>query len=211
MNHLIQLSLLATMPMLLLGQINLPSVANGIPISETWTVTSGTTVNQYTLVQRDSHNPTMVKPASVASGSDVLGIAMTTVTGGSGATVQVARYGQISCYVDTGGAAHGDLAVMGSTNNTYCGDSTQTNVAGVAIGTRVIGYFLSNAIANSTVIVELTPGLMGTSITGVPVTATTITATYAVGAGHYLIIQAVNNATSTSAGVAAWGVMCQPN
>jgi hypothetical protein len=36
------------------GQINLPAVTTGVPISETWTVTPGYTVTQYTLVQRNT-------------------------------------------------------------------------------------------------------------------------------------------------------------
>ncbi|HVN04068.1 MAG TPA: hypothetical protein VMT86_06590 [Bryobacteraceae bacterium] len=86
-----------------------------------------------------------------------------TVTGGSGATVQVARYGQVPCVLDTNSMA-GHLAIMGTTTNCDCADAGTNVVSGVAIGARVVGYFLQTATAGTTALVELTPGLVGTEI-----------------------------------------------
>jgi hypothetical protein len=159
MTKTLLLPLLACMPLALHGQINF--------ISETYIASSGVSIN--TLVQRDTVSPTGVTPATgTGSFPDVLGIAL------SGATathpVQVARYGQVPCVLETASTA-GDLAIMGSTTPAYCKDGGLP-INGVPIGARVVGYFLQTVTTDigsgATAIVELTPGLMGTSITGVP-------------------------------------------
>ncbi len=159
------LPLLACAPVLLHGQIN--------SISETWTVNSVGSVAANTLVQRDASNPTLVQAVASASGSfpDVLGIALSTAT--SGQPVQVARYGQAPCVLDSNSTA-GHLAVVGSTTYSYCGDGGLP-INGVPLASRVVGYFLQTQTAGSgnTALVELTPGLMGTALTSVPIISTT--------------------------------------
>lgn len=147
---------------------------SGTYIFETYIVGTGTvTING--LVQRDSSITTEVVPVPTSSSWDVLGIATATVTGNGSNTVNVARYGQMGCTVDAIGAGTstaGNLAIMGITNPIDCADSGQANIDLIPIGTRVVGYFLTTKPAGSAATVELTPGLMGTQITGVPISAT---------------------------------------
>jgi hypothetical protein len=143
-------------------------------VYESWTVnTSGGSIAANTLVQRDSSSATEVVPASASLSWDILGV---TIGPPSSGLVNVARYGQVQCVVDASGAGAstaGHLAIMGVTNNTFCADSGQTNVDLIPIGTRVVGYFLQGSVAaGSAAWVELTPGLMGTELTGVPLSAT---------------------------------------
>ena len=174
----------------------------GYAVYETWT-TSAAVTSANTLVQRDSSNPiTYVVPASAASSWDVLGIATNTAL--SGSSLSVARYGQAQCIVDASGAGAttaGHLAVMGITNNVDCADSGQTNVDLIPIGTRVVGYFLQGSVAaGSTAWVELTPGLMGTELTGVPLSATSFsTSSNASINGSVYSTQNVYAGTSSSA------------
>lgn len=184
MTKMFSLFLLADLPPVLFGQINLPSptapsaVNNGVSISESWTANSSYSLVQYTLVQRDVSAPTtQVVPAA----SDVLGVTLSSTSLGTPPTVQVARYGQVLCLLD-GSSTAGDLAVMSTTNPTKCLDPTTGNVNMIPISTRVVGYFLQSVSSGSgaMALVELTPGLMGaavgTSATSVPVWATTVNA-----------------------------------
>ena len=179
-----------------------PATTQGYAVYEVWT-TSAAITSANTLVQRDSSIPiTYVVPASAASSWDVLGIAMSTAT--SGANLNVARYGQNQCIVDASGAGTttaGHLAVMGITNNTFCADSGQTNVSAIPTGTRVVGYFLQGSVAaGSPAWVELTPGLMGTELTGVPLSATSFsTSSNASINGSVYSTQNVYAGTSSSA------------
>ena len=162
------LPVLGFMPLLMPAQINLPSptapTSNGVSISESWTANGAYAVTQYTLVQRDPSQPTtFVVPAA----SDVLGVLLSPTTSvGSNVTVQIARYGQVLCILDTTGSTAGDLAVMGASTPSYCGDPGTSLTSSVSISSRIVGYFLQTVTAGSgaMALVELTPGLMGTYI-----------------------------------------------
>jgi hypothetical protein len=151
MTRTLLLPLLAGIPMLLRGQI--------YSVSEAWT-SSASIAAPNTLVQRDALSPTGVVPAA----TDVLGVALN--AGMSGHAIQVARYGQAPC-VFQGVPTHGDFAVMGNTTLVDCMDGG-SSLDMILISTRVVGYILQDGGSGSTVMVELTPGLMGTSILGVP-------------------------------------------
>jgi hypothetical protein len=125
------------------------------PLTETFTVGAGG-VAANTLVVTDSSNPSNIISAT---GSTAYGIATSTVA--AGGTVEVARYGQVACLVDAGGAAQGDLVIAGTVNVTYCKDSGQTLPINLPIGTRIIGQFRTATAAGSPAMVELTPGLFG--------------------------------------------------
>jgi hypothetical protein len=125
------------------------------PLTETFIVGAGG-VTANALVTTDSSSPANIISVS---GNAVYGIAFGTVA--AGGTVEVARYGQIACLVDAGGATQGDLAIAGTVNVTYCKDSGQTLPTNIPIGTRIIGQFRTAAPAGSTAMVDLTPGQFG--------------------------------------------------
>ncbi len=125
------------------------------PLTETFTAGAGG-VAANTLVTTDSSSPAKIISAT---GNTVYGVAMGTAA--AGATVEVARYGQVPCFVDAGGAVQGDLAIVGTGNVTYCKDSGQTLPANIPIGTRIIGQFRTAAPAGSTALIELTPYQFG--------------------------------------------------
>jgi hypothetical protein len=136
------------------------------PLTETFTVGSGGVIGD-TLVITDSSSPANIIPAT---GSTAYGIAISTVA--AGGTVEVARYGQVACFVDVGGATQGDLVIAGTANVTYCKDSGQNLSINIAIGTRIIGVFRTTAAAGSLAMVELTPTQFGlgeaVSLNGTP-------------------------------------------
>jgi hypothetical protein len=136
------------------------------PLTETFTVGSGGVIAN-TLVVTDSNSPANIISAS---GNTVYGIAISTVA--AGGTVEVARYGQVACFVDAGGATEGDLVIAGSANVTYCKDSGQALPINIPIGTQIIGVFRTNAPPGATAMVELTPAQFGlgeaVSLNGAP-------------------------------------------
>jgi hypothetical protein len=136
------------------------------PLTETFTVGSGGVIGD-TLVITDSSSPANIIPAT---GSIAYGIAISTVA--AGGTVEVARYGQVACFVDAGGATQGDLVIAGTANVTYCKDSGQNLSVNIPIGTRIIGVFRTTAGAGSLAMVELTPTQFGlgeaVSLNGTP-------------------------------------------
>ncbi len=136
------------------------------PLTETFTVGAGG-VNANTLVITDSSSPANI---IATAGNTAYGIAISTVA--AGGTVEVARYGQVACLVDAGGAAQRDLVIAGTANVTYCKDSGQTLAISIPIGTPIIGVFRTAAPAGSTAMVELTPTQFGlgeaVSLNGTP-------------------------------------------
>lgn len=136
------------------------------PLTETFTVGSGG-VTANTLVITDSSSPAKI---IAAMGNTAYGIAISTVA--AGGTVEVARYGQVACLVDAGGATQGDLVIAGSANVTYCKDAGQTLPISVPIGTRILGVFRATAPAGYSAMVELTPTQFGlgeaVSLNGTP-------------------------------------------
>ncbi len=141
-------------------KIPTPSLGAGSsPVTETWTVgASGVTANS--LVQTDASAPLKIVPATTGA----YGVALTTVA--PAGTVEIARYGTVSCVTDTGGATAGDLVILGTGTVIDCKDSGQTASSAIAITTRIIGVFRSTAIAGATALVELTPAHFGTLIAG---------------------------------------------
>ena len=146
-----------------------PSLGSGSsPITETWIVGIGS-VGGATLVQSDASTPTT---KIIAATTGVYGIAMTNQS--SGANVEVARYGTVSCITDTGGATAGDIVVIGTANSTFCKDSGQTSSSSLPITSRIVGVFRSFALAGATALVELTPAHFGTQISGFVPTSVTV-------------------------------------
>jgi hypothetical protein len=111
------------------------------PLTETFTVGAGGVAGN-TLVITDSSSPAYI---IAATGNTAYGIAISTIA--AGGTVEVARYGQVACFVDAGGAVQGDLVIAGTANVTYCKDSGQNLPINVPIGTRIIGVFRTGASA----------------------------------------------------------------
>jgi hypothetical protein len=136
------------------------------PLTETFTVGAGG-VTANTLVITDSSSQANI---IAATGSTAYGIAISTIA--AGGTVEVARYGQVACLVDAGGATQGDLVIAGTANVTYCKDSGQTLSINIPIGSSIIGVFRTTAPAGSTAMVELTPTQFGlgeaVSLSGTP-------------------------------------------
>lgn len=117
-------------------------------------------VTQNTLVQTDSSNP--VKVISGTTGA--YGVAAD--SGSAGASVRVSRMGLEYCITDTGGATAGDLVIIGTGTTNYCKDSGQTSRANIPITTRIVGKFVTTAIAGATALVDLDPSSYGTQVPG---------------------------------------------
>jgi hypothetical protein len=146
------------------NSLSSPSLGAGSsPVTETWTVGAGG-VSANTLVQTDASAPLKI----VASTTGTYGVAMSSVS--AAGSVEVARFGTVSCVADTGGATAGDLVILGTGSAIDCKDSGQTASSAIAIATRIIGVFRSTAIAGATALVELTPAHFGTLVSSTPPT-----------------------------------------
>lgn len=140
--------------------LNQSTTGSSASTIESFTVgTGGVTIN--TLVITDNSNPAKVV---AATGTGAYGIAQATVA--STGTVNVGRTGQFLCVADTGGATAGDLVIAGSVTVIDCKDSGQTSSSAISISTRIVGVFLTSAIAGATATVELLPAHFGTLVSG---------------------------------------------
>ena len=151
----------AESPLLNTPMLSNPSTGTG-PVTETWTCSSAVNT-AYTLVKLDPANPGAILPVH---SPDTAPYGVATSTCAAGTSVQVARFGRVSCVADTNGAGTttpGNAAVISTTFDGYCMDSGK---ASTLLGnlTQMVGIIQNSATTGALATVVLTPSQYGNQV-----------------------------------------------